>query len=302
MGLLGLLLPLQSCTEYESVEESNFEVVVSSKTFKAGEPIAFTVNNAPDFLNFYSGEAGHEYRYRERTQAEGAVSLSFQSSQQYGIKNNAVGTLSLLYSKDYDGSGTVEAVSSATWTDISDSVTFSEEYDLSNWIDSGAIDITDIGADGQPVYFAFKFKSNGHRDNGNRQPTWHIRSFLISLVTETINSTVADLHNPGWLPVDVAGFNSNPKTGNWYLNNTFYRLNAGPMTEESEDWLITNSVNLTSVDPDKGMSIKSYSSKLESFNHTYTEPGTYMVTFVGKNTTIYGSTEKIQEFTLTIEE
>ena len=70
----------------------------------------------------------------------------------------------------------------------------------------------------------------------------------------------------------------------------------------NEDWLITRPLNLTAVSPDTGEDLKNYSTALSSFEHTYTQPGTYTVTLVGNNTTVYGHKEKMQEFTITVTE
>lgn len=294
---------LQNCEDYETVEVPNFTVSPSTTNAKVGEPVTFNITNSPEFLMFFSGEPGHEYKYKDRTKAEGTVTLSFKSAQKFGLGENAEGTLSLLVSKDYDGSGTPESIENATWTDLSDQVEIATAYDFA-WTDSGVLDITSYGEDTEPVYFAFRFKSKGHKGNGNRQPEWRVTDFLIELaVSDNAKSTVADLFSPGFSTVDVEGVNDDDILGNWYLrDNEYYRFRGGPMTEENEDWLISYPINLTKVNPDEGMPIKSYAEKLDAFTHTYSAPGTYTVTFVGNNTTIYGSEEAVKETSITVTE
>src|SRR5690606_16103012 len=120
MFLAFLTILVQGCEDAETVSVPNFTVTPVTEIIKVGEPIEFQVNNAPNFLRFYSGEFGHQYKYKDRTNAEGTVTMSFENSQKWGLGENATGTLSVWYSKDYDGSGTAEAVNNATWVDISE--------------------------------------------------------------------------------------------------------------------------------------------------------------------------------------
>lgn len=57
-------------------------------TVKAGTPVNFKLSGEADFLTFFSGEAGHEYRYRDRitVAAEDVESsvLKFSITPQYG--------------------------------------------------------------------------------------------------------------------------------------------------------------------------------------------------------------------------
>ena len=70
--LLLVTLGFQSCEDLEVVDAPNFEVAFNA-TAKVGEPVEFTVNNAPNFLYFYAGDFEHQYKYRDRTNADGTV-------------------------------------------------------------------------------------------------------------------------------------------------------------------------------------------------------------------------------------
>ena len=73
-------------------------------TVKSGTPVEFHFNGDPDFLTFYSGEAGKEYKYRERTTVdEGEIetsTLKFKLTPQYGKPEN---TLTMYVSGDFPG-------------------------------------------------------------------------------------------------------------------------------------------------------------------------------------------------------
>jgi hypothetical protein len=116
-----IALVLTSCEDFEEVNEPNFDISVSNETVTVGEEVEFVINNAPNFLSFYSGEFGYEYQYRNRTNINGTVNMSFDCAQHYqnGTSLSDPG-LSVQYSTDYDGAGTAESIALATWIDISD--------------------------------------------------------------------------------------------------------------------------------------------------------------------------------------
>ncbi len=57
---LGLLFTLAGCKEYVPLPP-DFNVKAASQQVKGGEPLLFEIEGNPDFLLFYSGEAGKEY-------------------------------------------------------------------------------------------------------------------------------------------------------------------------------------------------------------------------------------------------
>lgn len=63
-----ILLVITACNKKE-VTEPDFNVSTSQTTFKAGEPVDFQFSGNPDYITFYSGEAGREYQYRDRITA-----------------------------------------------------------------------------------------------------------------------------------------------------------------------------------------------------------------------------------------
>ena len=61
-------------------------------TVPKGKPVTFTISGDPDFITFFSGETGKEYKYHNRTEmtADDVVecNLSFKSWAQYGKAEN----------------------------------------------------------------------------------------------------------------------------------------------------------------------------------------------------------------------
>lgn len=301
---------LQSCDDLEEVTKPNFNINFPASV-KVGEPVTFTVENTPDFLLFYAGDFGREYKHRNRVNADGTVTMSFKNAQKWGLGANATGTLSVWYSRDYDGNGTPEGVTAATWTDISDrfGIDARRPYTFNPLFESGVIDITDL-ADGNPIYFAFRYFC----DNTSVRPSeWWLDDLKIQMVVENAPGpfTVATERKPGFKTVDVQGIDQRWNSNKWYWDSGrgvdgLWRMRGavkiGGVWVTNDDWLITNPINLTKVDPDKGTPLKTFSEKLEAFEHTYTTPGTYTITLIGNNETIHGKEEVVKEYTITVTE
>ena len=299
-------LAFQSCEDLEEVETPDFAISYNLKA-KVGEPVEFKVENAPNFLYFYAGDFEHQYKYKDRTNAEGTVTMSFLNSQKWGTGTNKEGNLTVWYSKDYDGSGEATAVNSATWTNISDRFNISKLYDFTLQ-ESGVVDITDL-ADGKTIYFGFKYFAD---DTSGRPSEWYLDDLNIQMDVADAPAPlkIATESNPGFKTVDVQGVVSGWNANKWYFDtgkgtNGLWRMRGQVKVSGkwivNEDWLITKPINLTKVNPDKGVALKTYSEKLETFSYTYTKPGTYTITLVGNNTTIYGSEETIKEYTIEVE-
>ncbi|WP_242204240.1 DUF5017 domain-containing protein [Aestuariivivens insulae] len=306
-GIMLVTILFQSCEDLNDVETPDFNVTYTNQTIKAGEPIEFKVENAPNFLNFYSGEFSHEYKYRERTKAEGTIYMSFNNAQKWGLGENAKGTLSVHVSSDYDGSGTKEAITQATWTDISDRFNISEAYTY-DWTFSGEADITDLD-NGGLAYFAIRFYAEKTSLDGHRQPEWRINNFNISRdlddsgnFLEIFNKAVDNKSGFTSISVDDGVYDWNGHNWYWDSGKKVWRMRSENPRHGNDDWLVTDAINLSIIQPDKGMPLKTYPESLESFTYTYEQPGTYTVTLVGNNTTAYGHKELVKEFTITVTE
>jgi hypothetical protein len=274
-ALLLFAIVFQSCENTEEVETPNFTVSYEMVA-KAGEPIEFSIGNAPQFLSFFSGE------YQDGS-------------------SRSDGAWRFMYSTDYTGSGAAADVAAATWVNISDRVTFATARTYNKTF-SGIADITDLSTD-KPVYMAIRILAEGQKTSGNRQGIFDFFSFDLTLALDETNSLqIADMDSPGFFPVNVAGENSNASFDHWVARDNSYRMHGGNAEYTNDDWLITKPLNLSgTVAPDRGEPLKTYSEKLENFTHTYQTPGSYTITFVGRNETIYGSEETVKEYTIVVE-
>jgi len=65
--IISALLCICAC-EKQVITPTDFYVTIDKATkFKAGEPVRFKLNGEADYYMFFSGETGHEYRYKDRT-------------------------------------------------------------------------------------------------------------------------------------------------------------------------------------------------------------------------------------------
>ena len=287
--LLSIIVFIAGCVEDLSVESPDFQIAMDSAVVKAGEEVIFLIEGNPDFMTFYSGEDGHRYMHRSRTQAEGTPALSFKNTLRWGAQQN---TLQVMISTDLSGNADASSVGAATWTDITSSFILDTNAGSFDFVESGAGDL--LAYIDKPVYLAFRFTGTA----GTTQRTWRITDFSITLTTtygEAIN--VADISIPGFVGVNVEG-----EGKVWTWKNTFWEMAGGNASAPSnEDWLVTGPLNLTAVFPDKGASQNSYTDKVSEIPHTYDQPGTYTATFVGINVTVDDTKELVRSISIQVQ-
>ena len=116
----------------------------------------FSGNKYAQMSAFGTGEANVDTRL-----ISPAIDLSATSGEyfRFGYKTgfaNGVG-LSVWYSTDYDGSGTVSAVNAATWTQFTTPLNVQDTSYASNFYGSGNIDLSGISGN---VYIAFRYQGS----------------------------------------------------------------------------------------------------------------------------------------------
>ena len=67
-----------------------------------------------------------------------------------------------------------------------------------------------------------------------------------------------------------------------------------------DGWLISDPMPLTAVQNDQPLVIKDMQNYMTSYEYTWEEPGTYVVTFVGINTNYAGASQLVKEFKITV--
>src|SRR5882757_5367344 len=112
--LFAGLLMVFSCTK-KDVPSADFTVKSDSAAYTAGDTTWFSFAGETYNLTFYSGEAGHEYRFHNRTSTPGTPQLQFATTRASG---NTGDTLQVLMSTDFKAVYDSTNIYQATWTDI----------------------------------------------------------------------------------------------------------------------------------------------------------------------------------------
>lgn len=297
--IIGLfLLGFYACQEKYEVEDPTLDVTTDKTEYNVGDSVVFYLHGNPDLITFYSGESGHEYRYRDRLEREsGKTEVEFISRVLWGTQPD---NLQVMVSSDFGGEYDSISVVNASWTNVSDRFTLSTAAGGAAGADtpSGKVDLSDLIVSGKPFYFAFQYKGRKAPDDNptaKTQRTWRIVNFNMTATFEDSEvSTLANLSSAGWIAVDVI-----KSVGAWAIASPV-QFNPNGCLTESESWAISKPLYPNKTAPDNGLAVKNYSQRRESFRHAYQEPGTYTVTFEASNANFNGQKTIVREMTITV--
>lgn len=295
LGVL-LILAVYACKK-DTPDEPTFSVSTAKAEYNVADSVEFQMNGYADVIGFYSGEAGKEYRYRNRLESnEGKLHLNISTRVLYGAQTN---NLSLLYSTDFDNMYTPEGIAAATWTDITNRFTYSTAAagGLGVITPSADVDLSDLPVSGKPIYFAWRWVGQASSSAATGGRTWRIHAFNLTNKTATAAIPVATVTSAGWLAIDV----KNP-VNKWTIQAADPSLYFAPAstTLESEDWAVSKVLFPNKVSPDVSINVKAYTDKMKNYKYKFSQPGTYTVTFIAKNGLNGNVKETIKELTITV--
>lgn len=288
---IAAVLILSSCEKrYELTGLDSFEVQLEKNSYSVGDTVRFSILGNPDNIVFWSGEDGHNYAYRKRTAIEGnTILLDFNSYSQYGEADPS--TLKLLVSTDFSGTYDEEAVSAATWTDISDRAILSLGQDQTP---SGTINLNEFATQNKDMVIAFRYKTTELKTS-NTQNRWIIRTFNLKSVNEQgSESVLATMATAGWTAFNFSGAST------FWTVSSAQLITARNFTELDDDWVVTKSFNPNAVTPDKGQAIKNISNKAADYTHVYTKAGMYKIVFVATNANVKHEDTILKEVEITV--
>lgn len=312
--ILAAGMCITACQRHTSVPSvSSFSVTTDSTIYTANNAATFRFTGNPDYITFYSGEAGHRYDYRNRVSASGTPVLQFTSALNAGTQ---AGSLHVMVSSDFAGivSGdtatTIANITNAGWTDITSRATLATGTTA---VASGNIDLSDFASAGKPVYIAFKYVAA----SGTIQNKWTITGLTVTnTLADNSVYTIANLvanttaitsnyggvstYSPGWVPFPVSN------TYNWVVTAGTSLVitgaaTAAAATANAEAWVLMGSLNLQKVTPDIGVAIKNMSAQLNSYSYTYTTAGSYNIVFAAANATSNETDSTTRKVSLTIQ-
>ncbi len=299
-----------SCKQ-EVVYEIDYTVSLDQEnTYKAGEPVKFNFNGDVDNIVFYSGETGHQYQYRNRYEVDASAVKNASLKLDYQARYGDAGALEVWISNSFAGlSGTDAAADKALIKSLVDggmqgwerlqydegtsTIWTSQEYPVDDFMSSFSI--------------AFHWCP---KDNTRTQRTYWINGAL-NLSLEGLDPQTVAFSSLDFVSVMMNDeiedpYIKNNGNGSIVLNKPttadiiFQGIGADKLPYAIDGWVISKPTALNKVDNDKGQVIKNLQNYLHSFEYTWTEPGTYTVTFVGVNSNYAGSSHKETEITITI--
>lgn len=312
--MMGITL-FCACEKNDIQDTENFKVNVSKLTYKVGDIVTFNFEGGDaNQIVFYSGEVGKTYNNRQRLSQAGINKLKFETSMQQGLLTDN-DSLRLMISTNLAGYDSLSVVK-AKWTDITARNTKWPTALNTSYTISDDIDISDFNTQDK-INIAFRFL--GKKKATQAQRRWQIRNLALSnlladgTLTNLFAAPFTNLSTPtpssfqftGWVQVSIKnnksiGINAwdvgtagvtlkdSVRNSNGIAIRTAYPLQFNPGTEvnvdNNDDWLITSAVDLKTVRPDGGVSIKNkISNVLTQYFYKCTTPGTYKVTFVALN-------------------
>ncbi|WP_169305612.1 DUF5017 domain-containing protein [Sphingobacterium alkalisoli] len=277
------------------------EVTTDKQTYNVNDSVEFRFSGYADMITFYSGESGQEYKHRNRVELEGGdLILNIETQVLYGIQAD---NLKLFMSTDFSGQYNKEGMESATWTDISNRLTFgtANAGGVGVRTISDYASVADLVEAGKPVYFAFRYVGLPSTTGAAQQRTWRIYQFNVqNKFSETEIIPVTDRINAGWTAVTI---NDPANKGIWFLTNaTMTYYNPESNLEDVEKWIVTKRFDPNRVSPDNGVAIKKYpDDDMSIYKYAFSEPGEYEVSFVFVNGNYKGAKEQIKTVKVTVE-
>lgn len=231
---------LVACQD-DSVELPTLDVSVDKTEYVEGELVNFQLSGNANFVTFFSGEVGSRYEFSERTSAEGTPILSFNSALENGSQDSS---LQLMISQDLtivgdrDSTAFAKAITSATWTDITERAEWATNGSNKN---SGEIDLTDFSD--APVFIGFKY--TGY--SGSVQNKWTISSLEVkNQLTDSTTYTIANHYNAA---INNYGVSTTVSPG-WVGRNLVNSYNWGV---SSNNFVITGATDAETATGGRGL-------------------------------------------------
>jgi len=299
-----------SCQKEQTIELPDFEVQTTSAEVKLGEKVNFSFSGNPDFINFYSGERGNDYNFREGRIEEAEVFLSFESQ----IVDNRTpastqgNQISVLISNNFNGSQTIADVEQADWTDITSQFRMAQLSENNTNIPSGKANISPYLEEGKATYIAFKYTTKPRSTYGVAPNFNRIRSFLLESISNGQASTLATHATAGITSPKGLIRSATYQAGRGTLESTYINFygNVSPSQDDvlTTAWVTTNAFNIgkkVDLGIDKAVSVKTVADvTIKEYPHIYKNPGKYQAVFVAKNANVYDEKTVIKRIDITV--
>ena len=318
-GAMGVLFLSAGCEQANIYSEVDFNVRLDpSNTYVAGEPVRFNISGNPDNLLFYSGEIGHAYQYRDRYEVPveqvTSIVLDMNIEHRYGEKDHSA--LEIYYTNEFPGLNGNDAQADVAL------VKGMYEGGMSGWT---KVDFEDPGPKADVTFqvqtgnmkdcvdnlcIAFHWNPSENTVNNDHKipmDTYRING-IMTIECEGMNPQQRDLkslmgqaiifdHDPVYW-MDQGNGSIRIQDGTWDV--IFQGGYYDEIKHDCNGWLFSVPQAFNVSEPDQGLVIKNIQNYLDTYEYTFTEPGTYTVTFVGTNSNYIDESRDVQEFEINI--
>lgn len=296
-------------------------------TVKAGTPVEFQFSGEADFLTFFSGESGAQYRYKDRTEVDlneiSSSRLQFSLQAQYGKPTNI---MQILISDTFEGLATNDfkadsvLVETHEWQTLipqdelpKTATTISYDVDMTPYLGKRiAIALRYEGIDNSAVQSRFQFNNmaivntltNGLVTNFSASSFGFTALNMYYTHPDVLNVTGISGSRVNTIKGKPYGTATNNTSGVWNLSDTnaFFIHSSPADTPLMYAWLVSSLIVPNGCTPDSGTGIKNISQRLDSYTYTYATPGTYTATFVATNGNYKHESQVVKEYTVVVTE
>lgn len=327
-------LSLVACEQADIYTPVDYNVTLNaSNTYYAGDPVVFDITGNPDNLIFYSGEAGHEYRYRDyyEVPVEDVQSMTLDLSIQHRSGNHGVSTsngpgLEIWYTDSFDGvSGSDAEGDRAMVMGWTEEQMLEDGWKKFPYDDPGrAQDLfvecsADVLSCVSNFCLAFHWMPDLEGDDTAIDTYWVNGS--LTVVIDGLDGPETMTYDLGNLMGTTVMYDERVSTyhvsqgngsirldtsqdltfaGGYYLDNPGTEEVGDGIDHRCEGWIFSTPRPFNSRNADSAVTVKNLQNSADSYSYTYGEAGTYHATFVGTNSNYIGSSEEVKHILVTV--
>ena len=285
---------------------------------KKSQPVTFHFEGNPDFISFYSGEAGSEYKMRDKTESTPEDITSELEFSTFTKTGTPAGSLKVYLSTEFEGlTKDIEQdrenvkLENAHWIDITDLSNLPE----GNGEESERIRIPLDQYMTKDLTIAFHYCPESLEMEA--KPLWEIKDLKIINTNKNGQESYFYAVGMGFTPFDliekVNPYQIAQKNNDEGVWNTTFLQEANPYMKihstakknwerKQDNWLISNPLKINTRTPDKGASIKTIHAAVEDYVYQYADKGEYTATFVFTNENYDHRSQVIKEYTIKVTE
>ena len=316
-SLLSLACLLSMACSRDNADDVEFDVSIADIN---GQNVTFAFSGNAEYIAFYPGTQGNNYTNSGRVETEiSELKMSCNITQQYNDASYLNQEIIHIYlSTDFSGIYTSDELNKATWTPISglefNRLPVPVPTSASAVAVSGDIDLSAYINPNEQFYIAFQYNAAGRSEipsaNGSGKYITRPRVDVSNLELQktTTDGELFIITNAitewGFRPIYQESVGSNYQVND---NGLLFQPQKGEISsttgKENNEvvWMVSTLINPQSVEPDRGIAIKSIEASLPTYTHSYGEAGNYTATFIATNASLWDSRQIVKQITVNIQ-